>query len=236
MTAVMGSSSQESVAMINLSRKKVKLLGLTAALVFAISCIKQPSPTTKSELLVNTKGRFQQSTSASNLLAQAIHREGSFDFVFVPSDMLKEDAYALITPNMSEEEVKRRVLRLYHGGEMDQFVAGSLRGSSIKRFILNESLTKARHQLHVAGLTYGIRMSGGLAEVYVNQQENGLPIEDDVYYRVAINKNALEGEFPGYRFRHGFNFSLRRQIFDTKDYFLASDLLVAHLKLLNEYN
>ena len=204
-------------------------------LVQLSGCVEGPRRAEPGELLIDTTGRYERATSASNLITSAVKREGEFDFVFFPTEGLKDNEFALIEPGMSAEEVEKKVLRLYKAGtDYDKLRVGTMRGSTIRNFVLNRTLETDRHDLHVAGLRYYIRIVGGLPQIYNIEMDNGEALEDDRYYRIAISDGEYFRSFPGYRFRHDFDRGLREERGTTEDLY-ATRYLKSYLSHLNEY-
>lgn len=194
-----------------------------------ISCIDMAVPDDSSELLIDTTGKLASSTSASNLITTAILKEQQVDIVLYPSSSLQDDEYALLDLSMQEDEIISRVLPLYKDGAPNRFEIGTMRGADIRKFLLNRALEKGHHDIHVAGLTYSVHIVGGLPQIYQISLKNGQPLEPKTYYRVAVNSKELDGKFPGYRYRHGFNFSFKKE----EKSFDALKTLVSYLKGIN---
>jgi hypothetical protein len=190
-------------------KKRIGILSLLLASLAA--CVEPNTPDDDGVLLVDTRGRFEHSTQASNLMTTAIQKELDADMVFFPSEALREDTFALVEKGQDPELVKRRVMRLYAGGVWDELTVGTMRGSAIREFILERTIETGRHDLQVAGIRYSIRLVGGLPTIYQVQLPDGSPLDDRRRYRIAVSSHALDGVFPGYEYRHGFNRSFRRE-------------------------
>ncbi|NRA63938.1 MAG: hypothetical protein HRU19_05610 [Pseudobacteriovorax sp.] len=201
---------------------------LAVLLAFGLqSCVQDPPAHKETEQLVSTSDKHAGSNSAGNLLATAIQKTENIDIVFVPSSVLADDQFALLTPEMSEEDVEDRIMRLYNKSSTDMtFIAGTMRGRDISRFVRARTIETLRHDLHVAGMTYAIELEGGIPRVESFRLEGGNRIEPNGVYRVAVQENAYRGVFPGYYFRQGLNRSFREE----RDSFSAADSLKAYLK------
>lgn len=183
------------------------LLGLLLS-----GCSNDPESATTNTVLVETSGRFSGSNLAGNLMATAIRDVYKVDFAFYPSEFLSADRFAIIEEGLTPEQIAERILPLYpETGDLDQFQIGTMRGSDIKRFILNRTAKDYRLDLQVAGLEYDVQFLGGLPTIYQVERARGLPIEDGAYYRVAISDyHYYNGRtFPGYRYGNGLDHDFR---------------------------
>lgn len=189
----------------------LRVLTFAFSLSVGMSCVEQPPVAERPLSLIGTSNRYKQSNQAANLMTTAIRYEQNVDIVFFPSSSLSDFEFALVEGDLGSEESKNRILKLYKDGASARFETGSLRGSAIRSFILERSLATLQHDIHVAGLKYTVHQVGGLPQIYQIALENGQALDDDKYYRVAVNSRELDGKFPGYRFRHGFNFSFRKE-------------------------
>lgn len=186
------------------------MLRLLTSLVFfaAVSCIDQPNSTVDAERLIDTKNRFERSSSAGNLLATALEETYDLDFVFVPSETLLEDQYALLKPGMDKKEVERQLMGLYDQGRLN-YRPGTMRGRDIEDFLVRRTAQMLRHDLHVGGLTYEIQFEGGLPRVtHIRQIEGLRPLDPDARYRVAVEQQAYKS-FPGYFFSQSLSMSFK---------------------------
>ncbi|MFW7379244.1 MAG: endonuclease/exonuclease/phosphatase family protein [Oligoflexus sp.] len=177
--------------------------------LLSFACVESPTPRSDDEMILNTEGRFQHSTMASNLLTTAIQKELDVDIVFYPSEALNEQAYAIVEKGMEDNLVDRRLLGLYAGDSWSSIAVGTLRGSDIRNFLVNRTMETGRHDVHTAGIHYYVRLEGGLPAIYHVKMADGSELNDSRSYRVAVSKNALDGQFPGYKFRHNFNFGFQ---------------------------
>ena len=175
------------------------------------ACIDMPEPKDDSIRILSTVGRFEHSTTAGNLVATALRQELDVDIAFYPSEGLAENAYAEVSADMEPALIKRRLMKLYTGGVWDRIVTGTLRGRDIKNFIVNRSMETGRHDLNVDGIEYSVRLEGGLSAVYQLKMFDGSEFDEKKSYRVAVSRHALSGVFPGYRFRHNFNFGFQNE-------------------------
>ena len=176
--------------------------------ILGMSCVKDPKRATSDETLVDNDGRYEHSTSAGNLIASALKKEYDLDFAFVPSESLNGNSFALVEPTMNPEDVSRRIVRLFNADRYSTYKVGTMKGAAIKKFVLGRSTEMLRHDLHVAGLHYDVKIRGGLPTVFEIQKDDGSEIKDDQYYRIAVERNNFNS-FPGYWFRHGFSRGFR---------------------------
>lgn len=217
--------------MLGLSSSKLAFSLVTIFSLAGSACVEMATPDDSRELLIETTGKLSSSTSASNLITTAILKEQDVDVVLYPSRSLQDDEYALLDLSMSEDEITSRVLPLYKEGAANRFEIGTMRGSDIEKFLLNRALEKGHHDIHVAGLRYSVHIVGGLPQIYQISLKNGNPLDPKTYYRVAVNSKELDGQFPGYRYRHGFNFSFKKE----KKSFDALKTLVSYLQKIKSF-
>jgi predicted extracellular nuclease len=211
---------------------------LTAFLLLlgSLSCVEQANPREDAPILIDTSDRFLGSNLAGNLITTAMQKELEVDIVFYPSDFLPSNGYAILSKDLTEEEIDQQLLPIYPSGDKDAFRVGTLRGSEIREFILNRSNKFYRVDLQVAGVEYDIQYEGGLPTVYHVTRPHGLPLEDRANYRVAISNEAYFSPFPGYRYGNSFenNFEFEPDIHSAKDLLKRYLLKLRSLPLLDE--
>jgi predicted extracellular nuclease len=190
--------------------------------------VDEPKSQDPSQILIDTRGRYEFSTSAGNLMAHALVDSYELDMAFYPSAFLRSESFALITQEMSAETIEERVLPLYPEGDQDFFQIGTMKGSQIRKFLMQRTLENYRLDLQVAGVEYAMHFEGGLSVLDHVQRPHGLPIDDSRYYRVAISDYFFfhPDTFPGYRFRNGLE-----QGFDREEgLFSAREALKTYLR------
>ncbi len=164
------------------------------------------------ELVIGTDGRYEKSTTAGSFAATAIKRYHELDVVFYPVGLLVDESYALLRPSLEEEELDR-LLGLYPQGTKDQFLVGTMKGSNIKKFVLNRIESNYSAELDVAGLNYDIGFTGGKVHLTLVSLEDGRLVEDDRYYKVAISRFFYfsGATFPSYKYGSNLNFMFRME-------------------------
>lgn len=192
------------------------------ALVFGSllsSCSKDPDSNSQTSILIDTTNRFDSSTLAGNLMATALKQQTAADIVFYPSEFLMADKYAVIDDDLTGDMIDNQILPLYDtAGQKDQFQVGTLKGSTIRRFVLNRTLENYRLDLQTAGLEYDIQFIGGLPTIYQINLSHGIPLVDDQYYRVVFS-DFKYSDFPGYKYRNGLEQAFRpeEKLVSSKD-------------------
>ncbi len=202
------------------------LAGLT--LVCLGACVDEPKAKDPSQILIDTTGRYERSTTAGNLMANALVDSYELDIAFYPSAFLSSERYAIISQGMNPELVKERILPLYPEGDQDFFQIGTMKGSQIRKFLMQRTLENYRLDLQVAGIEYAMHFEGGLAVLDHVQRPHGEALQDDRYYRVAISDYFYfhPDTFPGYRFRNGLE-----QGFDREEgLFSAREALATYIQ------
>jgi predicted extracellular nuclease len=211
---------------------------LTAILLLlgSFSCVKQADPREDAPILIDTSDRFEGSNLAGNLITTAMQKELEVDIVFYPSDFLPSNGYAILSKDLTEEDIDQKILPIYPSGDKDTFRVGTLRGSEIRDFILNRSNKYYRVDLQVAGVEYDIQYEGGLPTIYHATRARGLPLEDRKNYRVAISNEAFFSPFPGYRYGNSFenNFEFEPGDYSAKELLKRYLSKLSSLPLLNE--
>ncbi len=196
--------------------------------VLGTSCEKDVGSKPASPVLIDTTGRFEHSNLAGNLMATAIKSVAKVDIAFYPSQFLESDKFAIIDNELTPDIIENRILPLYpSASDKDQFQVGSMRGSEIRKFILNRTTENYRLDLQTAGLEYDIQFLGGLPTVYQINLTHGVPLVDDQYYRVAISDYYYYNAdtFPGYRYRNG----LEQRFLREPDLYSAKAMLKTFL-------
>lgn len=210
---------------------------LSATIFFLSGCTKESDSNRSDTILLETSGRFEGSNLAGNLMATAIRDVYKVDFAFYPSSYLSADRFAVIEPGMTSEQITNLVLPLYpEAGDRDNFQIGTLKGSDIKKFILNRTAKDYKVDLQVAGIEYDIQFLGGLPTIAQVNREHGLPIIDDQYYRIAISDYEYYGTFPGYRYYNGFDHSFRPEdgLYSAREALISFLSGFKRLPLLND--
>ena len=185
-----------------------KLALVIVSLSLFSACVEQPESNDNTEMMVDADLRYEQSSSAGNLIATAIQKENDLDFAFVPSESLTEGSFALLKPEMDKDAVGRRLIRLFDENRFGTYKIGTIKGKAIKKFVLGRALEMLRHDIHVAGLRYHVKLRGGLPTIFQITKEDGSEIEDDRIFRIAVEKTSYSS-FPGYWYRHGFSRAFR---------------------------
>lgn len=164
--------------------------------------------------ILSAKASFQNSTPLGNFVATAIQRANNLDFVFVPSTYINKNKAAYIDLNMSNKSIEE-VVNLFGKGPEDIFLKGTMKGKSIKEFLINRSREKYATELETAGLWYHIGFYGGILTSTNFSVDGRYKLEDERYYTIAVSDDFYFGfAFPGYKYRNGFNFHFKRSKYE----------------------
>lgn len=193
-----------------------------------IGCSLPPAPE-KPTYFLTADNKTKGSTTAGNLIATAIKDVYELDIVFYPVDLLDERKSAVLKDGLSKNEVED-ILDLYPAGANDVFLLGSMKGESIKKFLVKRSQYKYQKDLDVAGMRYDIGFWGGFPSRQSFVNEGLQPLVDDQYYRVAVSDVFFFSgmAFPGYKYGDAMNFTLNQEnrkisARETLKTFLTSD-------------
>tara|TARA_B100001971_G_scaffold37960_1_gene33023 strand:+ start:65356 stop:67839 length:2484 start_codon:yes stop_codon:yes gene_type:complete len=147
----------------------------------------------------------EQSSSAGNLMASAIKEAHDLDIVLYPKNLIK-DGFALFKDQPSQSELAE-IIELYPDGEKDQFVLGTMSGRDIKTLVRQRSLEKFQMELEVSGLRYEIIFKGGMILSESFERQNGISLNDDEFYSVAISQHFIFSNetFPSYKYRNSID-------------------------------
>ncbi len=197
-------------------------------LALCTACVDHPKARKEGDVLIDTRGRFEHSTSAGNLMATALMDSYQLDMAFYPSSFLLADSDAIVSPGMDADAIGEKVLPLYPTGDQDNFQIGAMKGSQIKKFLLQRTLENYRLDLQVAGIEYAMHFEGGISVVHNVERAHGRELVDDQYYRVAISDYYFfnPATFPGYRYRNGLESGFERE----DGLFSAREALTTYLK------
>lgn len=172
----------------------------------------KPGVSSQEPLYLQGDAPGEKPNIAGNLMATAIKQMESLDFVFYPLKLINKNSVAEL--DFSKEKIDiPGILTLYPEGTEDQFLIGTMRGSTIKTFIFSRVKETYDAELQVAGLKYDMRFVGGISTINTISDERGNPLEDDKNYKVAISDfYYFNGStFPSYKYRNGLQGRFRRQ-------------------------
>ncbi len=154
---------------------------------------------------------LHQSNGAGNLVATAVKDYYDVDIALIPSVILRDGESFNLQPGQMGESSKTRMLGLYD--EMrDSLRTGTMRGSDLRDFLLSRLTQTLDMDLQVAGISFDLRMRGGWPDVFVVSRENGLPLENDRIYRVAISNYFYRQPFPGYYYGNNMSYSFNIEV------------------------
>ena len=185
---------------------------LLLLLSLLLSCQEGPDLPSEGDRLIDTRQRFEGSTSAGNLVTSAMGYHYKLDMVFYPSSYLRKDAYGILNPNMTKEEIESQLYPLYAGGNRDLFRIGTMKGRVVKNFLKRQTLSSARLDLQVFGVRYSAQLKGGFPSLFSVTLPGGTLIDDNKTYRVAVNDYLFGPQtFPGYKYGAGLMRGFRRE-------------------------
>lgn len=183
-----------------------RVLLFTFISLFILSCGKNKEYRLDQEnMILDTKGNEESSSSAGNLMATAIREVHELDLVLYPTTLIKE-GFAVYKENPSALELNE-MIKLFPDGERDQFVIGTMSGRNIKTLIRQRSIEKFQLELEVSGITYEIIFKGGMIMSEAYQRERGQSLNDDEFYSLAISQHFIFSNetFPSYKYRNSID-------------------------------
>lgn len=185
---------------------------LIISAMFLVQCSNEGSSSRmENPTVLSTDNRYLKSTEVGNFATTAVRRANDLDIVFLPSSSFSKDTLLVVKPDMNEKEIGQ-VLEHFPRDAKDQLLVGIMKGSRIKDFIIDRVRETYDVEMEVDGLNYSISINGGFITAASFVLDNGRPIDDDDYYRVAVSDDFYFGDaFPGYKYRNGFNFNFRRE-------------------------
>lgn len=187
-----------------------KLLLLNLSLIL-YSCGKSEvadSEYDNDNLILHSQDAHYSSNPAGNLIASAIKEVNNLDVVLYPSDFLNPSNFALFRTD--DARYANQMSSLYPSDlEKDTFITGRMSGKDIKELIVQRAQRLDRLPFQPAGLQYHIQLKSGLLQFAHFNLERNRPLEDSVFYRVAISEYEYDyrKSFPGYYYAHNLNHS-----------------------------
>jgi predicted extracellular nuclease len=188
----------------------IKSLPLCLILILLAAC-GESGTGVSTRASLSTARCYEESVSAGNLITTAMQEEYDLDIVFYPSDFLAADADADVRTGMSDADITAEIMPLYIFSnattpfgftyKRDSFMVGTVKGSSIRKFILNRCMERANVDFQVAGVEFDITVQGGINTGYYLSGQNGEKFDDNRYYKIALSE-YLYYLFPGYRYRN----------------------------------
>lgn len=192
---------------LNLS-KPLRSLALLALGLMLPACDAPVQPEGLDNIALEAPRGGTHSSTAGNLMAEAIRRVHDLDIVLYPRPLIDHRRSEMLKRKMSAEDIES-VLQLFPAeGDDDQFIVGSIRGKDLKRLVFQRSQLNYDLEIEVAGLWYHIHFIGGFPQLETFSKERNVPLEDDAYYRVAVSQTFFFSgrTFPGYLWGNSFNF------------------------------
>ncbi|BDU51383.1 5'-nucleotidase C-terminal domain-containing protein [Haliovirga abyssi] len=193
---------------------------------------------------LDNQKKLERSTEAANLITTAVKEELDVDVVLYPTEnlnlsdknlkinLLKTDITDKI--NMTVDQLKS----VYStDANKDNILLMYIKGSDLKKFILQRATENYGIDVQTAGLDYNIIFKGGRVEE-ATMSINGKEVEDSKEYKIAFmlyayGNNPDSGlmiNFPGYYYKNSFNY---KDVIST-DY-KATDLLIKYITDLKGY-
>ena len=163
--------------------------------------------------MISTRGKHVRSTTAGNLISQAMRDVHNLDVVFYPVDFL-DDRKVASAASRNGGLGAPRWFWMYPDLEMDQFAKknGNHAREGHQRVCPPALAYRYDMDLEVAGLIYTVGYASGVQTTHnaFAFDVRGNPLEDDQYYRVAWSEFMFFGGncFPCYLFGDGLNFHL----------------------------
>lgn len=195
----------------------MKALGILSLLALLLSSCSENKADKKdggltTPTLLAVSNSHEVSTEIGNFVTTAIQKTYNLDFVFLPAAYFhKMEDVIEVKPGMTQVEIDR-VLKHFKRGPQNQLLIGTMRGSALKRFILQRAQETYDKELEVAGMWYSLTFTGGYLTASNFSVNGRFAVDDDEFYRIAISDDFYFGSaFPGYRYRNGFNFNFRRE-------------------------
>jgi len=184
-----------------------KILFVASLLLTAHGCVDDASLKDKDSQAIEGSSKLTASNSAGNLVASAVKDYYEVDVAFIPSVILKDSASFQLQAGASvSEENKAQLFGLYDETK-DSIRTGTMKGSDIREFILKRTSKYMDMDLQVAGLQFDLKLRGGWPDAFVVTRDQGIPLEDDRLYRIAISNYFYRSPFPGYYYGDNMNFS-----------------------------
>jgi len=185
----------------------LKILFVASLLLIAQGCVDDASIKDRDSQVVEGSSKLAASNSAGNMIASAVKDYYDVDVALIPSVILKDNAsFQLKAGESVSEESKAQLLSLYDETK-DSIRTGTMKGSDIKEFILARMTQYMDMDLQVAGIQFDLKLRGGWPDAFVVKRDQGLALEDDRQYRVAISNYFYRSPFPGYYYGNNLNFS-----------------------------
>lgn len=205
--------------------------------LFSSSCSNNYSTdvsTRDNLVLISAKNKFQKSTTAGNLIGEAILHEHKLDVVLYPAPLLdesKEVVLDLNDPSANSDDLQS----LYPNGAQDQFIVGTLTGQELKRLVKQRADAIYKAELQTVGLQYNFKYLGGLPVIQAFTDENNNQLDDKKEYKVAVSHYFYSNIFPGYRLGNSLENAMQREkIVSAKE--SLSSFLTSELAKFSDYS
>ena len=111
--------------------KRCSFLFMISLLALMGACSKKVYVEQGDEALISAKNKLKGSTPAGNLVTTAMRETYDLDVVMYPTELLDENAFALLKKNQTDFE-RQQLIDLFPAGTRDQFILGSMSGEAIK--------------------------------------------------------------------------------------------------------
>ena len=163
--------------------------GLWLSLALVFGCDRPETPQGLDEVVINAPRGGTHSSTAGNLMAEAIRRVHDLDVVLYPRPLIDHRRSDILKREMQPYEIES-LLKLYPlEGDDDQFIVGAIQGKDLKKLVFQRSQLNYDLELEVAGLWYNIHFVGGFPHLQTYARERHVPLNDHDSYRVAVSQS-----------------------------------------------